>query len=168
MLPGQSCVLTTCRILSGEDYPAEGLTESPVRALAIGKAAFDLALDPAPAFRHFVFANLVGRIAEVITRMEEVAFRPVERRLEAAGLVRLGRSSLEVTDPRDLLELAAAYINDQPRPAGMADQMFCQTEGDGIPAALRKPAAWLEGCSYPGEPFSDEDILIRALGTYYR
>ncbi len=53
----------------------------------------------------------------------------------------------------------AAYINDQPRPAGMADQMFCQSEADGIPAALRKPAAWLVGCGYPGEPFSDEDIL---------
>jgi hypothetical protein len=37
--------------------------------------------------------------------------------------------------------------------------MFCHTEAAGIPAALRKPAAWLEGCSYPGEPFSDEDIL---------
>ncbi len=143
VLPGQSCVLTTCCILSGEDYPAEGFTESPVRALAIGKAAFDLALDRAPAFRRFVFANLGGRIAEVITRMEEVAFRPVERRLaayllaapgplqatpqeiavdvgtarevvsrhlkrlEAAGLVRLGRSSLEVIDLRGLLELAA-------------------------------------------------------------
>lgn len=53
----------------------------------------------------------------------------------------------------------AAYINDQPRPAGMADQMFCQTESDGIPASLRKPASWLVGCRYPGEPFSDDDIL---------
>lgn len=53
----------------------------------------------------------------------------------------------------------AVYINDQPRPDGMADQMFCHTEADGIPGALRKPASWLVGCGYPGEPFSDEDIL---------
>lgn len=144
VLPGQSCVLTTCCILSGEDYPAEGFTESAVLALALGKPAFDRALERAPAFRRFVFANLGARIAEVITRMEEVAFRPVERRLaayllaangplqathqeiavelgtarevvsrhlkrlEAAGLVRLGRSSLEVIDPHGLLELASS------------------------------------------------------------
>ncbi len=81
VLPGQSCVLTTCCILSGDDYPAEGFTESPVRALIVTKRAFDAALESAPAFRRFVFANLGGRIADVISRMEEVAFRPVERRL---------------------------------------------------------------------------------------
>jgi cytochrome c len=48
----------------------------------------------------------------------------------------------------------AAYINDQPRGAGLADQMFCHTEADGIPAPLRKPAAWPVGCNYAGEPFS--------------
>ena len=53
----------------------------------------------------------------------------------------------------------AAFINDQPRPDGMADEMFCHTETDGIPASLRKPASWLVGCVYPGEPFTDEDIL---------
>ena len=53
----------------------------------------------------------------------------------------------------------AVYINDQPRPDGMANQMFCHTEPDGIPGALRKPASWLVGCDYPGEPFTDEDIL---------
>lgn len=53
----------------------------------------------------------------------------------------------------------AAYINDQPHPDGMADEMFCQIESDGIPAALRKPASWLVGCTYISEPFSDADIL---------
>lgn len=81
VLPGQSCVLTTCCILSGDDYPAEGFTESPVRALVVNKPVFDEALESAPAFRRFVFDNLGGRIAEVIARMEEVTFRPVERRL---------------------------------------------------------------------------------------
>jgi CRP/FNR family transcriptional regulator len=145
VLPGQSCVLTTCCILSGEDYPAEGFTETPVRALAVTKPTFDRALENAPAFRRFVFANLGGRIADVIARMEEVAFRPVERRLashllsranergaihsthqeiavelgtarevvsrhlkrlEAAGLVELGRSAVRVSKPNELRCLA--------------------------------------------------------------
>lgn len=144
VLPGQSCVLTTCCILAGDAYPAEGFTEAQVRALAIPKPIFDRALEDAPGFRRFVFTNLGRRMAEVITRMEEVAFRPLERRLadwllaraavavpiaathqeiavelgtarevvsrhlkrlEAAGLVRLGRSSLEVCDPAGLQRL---------------------------------------------------------------
>ena len=92
VLPGQSCVLTTCCILSGENYPAEGFTESPVQALAISKPAFDSALEAAPAFRRFVFVNLGGRIADVIARMEEVAFRPVESRL---AMLLLSRSDSE-------------------------------------------------------------------------
>jgi thiosulfate dehydrogenase len=53
----------------------------------------------------------------------------------------------------------AAYINDQLRPAGMADQMFCHIESDGIPAALRKPASWLVGCEYEDEQFTRAEIL---------
>jgi CRP/FNR family transcriptional regulator len=90
VLPGQSCILTTCCILSGDDYPAEGFTEAPVRALAVSKPAFDRALESAPAFRRFVFSNLGARISEVIARMEEVTFRPVERRLAALLLLRSG------------------------------------------------------------------------------
>jgi hypothetical protein len=41
----------------------------------------------------------------------------------------------------------------------MADQMSCHTETDGIPGALRKPASWLVDCTYPSEPFTDEEIL---------
>ncbi len=47
----------------------------------------------------------------------------------------------------------AAFINspDKPRGAGMADEMYCHDDPDGIPSALRKPADWLVGCEYPGE-----------------
>ena len=146
--PGQSCVLTTCCMLSGQAYPAEGFTETPVTALAIPKPVFDRALETAPSLRRFVFANLGARIAEVITRMEEVALRPVEqrlaahllrateagpltathqeiaadlgtvrevvsrnlKRLEAAGLVRPGRNSVEVLDRAGLERLAGGLL----------------------------------------------------------
>ena len=58
--------------------------------------------------------------------------------------------SLSAHDALDI----AAYLNDQPRGSGMADQMFCPTESDGIPGPLRKPASWAVGCEYEGEPFS--------------
>ncbi len=146
VLPGHACVLTTCCILAGDDYPAEGFTESPVHLLSLTKPVFDRALEEAPTFRRFVFANLGQRLAGVITRMEELAFRPIERRLadflllrntedpgvpiaithqeiavelgtarevvsrhlkrmEVAGLVRLGRSTLVILDPAGLAQI---------------------------------------------------------------
>ncbi len=63
----------------------------------------------------------------------------------------------ETLSAQEALDIAV-YINNQPHPSGMADQMFCQTESDGIPAALRKPASWLVGCQYPNEPFTAEQI----------
>ena len=105
VLPGQSCVLTTCCMLSGDDYPAEGFTESPVRALIVTRAAFDKALESAPAFRRFVFVNLGGRIA----RMEEVAFRPVERRLAAFLLSRADATgNIQCTHQEIAVELGTA------------------------------------------------------------
>lgn len=64
----------------------------------------------------------------------------------------------ETLTAQEALDIAA-YINDQERPDGMADQMFCHTEPDGVPASLLKPASWLVGCRYPGEPFTDAEIL---------
>ena len=107
--PGQSCVLTTCCILAGDDYPAEGFTESPVRALVINRNAFDKAMGMAPAFRQFVFTNLGGRIADVIARMEEVAFRPVERRLASYLLSQCDSSgSIQATHQEVAAELGTA------------------------------------------------------------
>ncbi len=73
------------------------------------------------------------------------------------------RQHMPYGDPQSLsaqeaLDIAA-HINDQPRPSGLADQMFCHVDSDGIPASLRKPASWAVGCRYPGEPFSAEQIL---------
>lgn len=109
VLPGQSCVLTTCCILSGDEYPAEGFTESPVRALVVTKRAFDGALESAPVFRRFVFGNLGGRIADVIARMEEVTFRPIERRLAAFLLSRTDDAgAIQATHQEIAVELGTA------------------------------------------------------------
>ena len=58
----------------------------------------------------------------------------------------------ETLSDQDALDIAA-YINapDKARPSGMADEMYCHDDPDGIPSALRKPADWLVGCEYPGE-----------------
>jgi CRP/FNR family transcriptional regulator len=107
--PGQSCVLTTTCMLSGERYPAEGYAETAVRALAFSRPDFDRAVEESPAFRRFVFANLGQRLAEVIVRIEEVAFRPVDRRLAAFLLGQAGSgTAVTATHQAIALELGTA------------------------------------------------------------
>jgi CRP/FNR family transcriptional regulator len=81
--PGQSCILTTSCILAHEHYPAEAVTETPVQAFVISRAAFEQALNDSPVFRRFVFANLGQRLADVIQRIDAVTFQSVDRRLAA-------------------------------------------------------------------------------------
>ncbi|RMG27704.1 MAG: Crp/Fnr family transcriptional regulator [Gammaproteobacteria bacterium] len=83
---GNSCILTTSCLLGGQHYPAEGVTESEVAALVVPAARFLPALDQSRAFRKFVFANLGRRLAEVMERIEQIAFGPIDRRLAGALL----------------------------------------------------------------------------------
>ncbi len=79
--PGESCMLTTSCLLGGEPYPAKGVAESPVTVFAVSKPEFRNALAQSPAFQQFVFTKLGKRFSAVITRMSEVAFGPVARRM---------------------------------------------------------------------------------------
>jgi CRP/FNR family transcriptional regulator, anaerobic regulatory protein len=78
---GEACVLTTSCLLSRESYPAEGVAETAVRAIAIPVQYFQEGLASSAAFRAFVFASYGRRIAELIALVEEVAFGRVDVRL---------------------------------------------------------------------------------------
>lgn len=79
--PGQSCVLSTTCLLAGETYPADGITETPVRAAVIPKTQFEEALQRSPVFRRFVFASFAKRVSGFIMLLEEVAFARMDCRL---------------------------------------------------------------------------------------
>ena len=81
--PGDGCILTTTCLLSGDTFPAEGITDLPTKALALSRAEFDLALQGSPGFRHLVFANLGQRLADVISRIEQLCSPSIERHLAA-------------------------------------------------------------------------------------
>lgn len=106
---GQSCILTTSCILAGERYPADGITETPVDVFVVPRIAFEQALDRSPTFRRFVFANLGQRLAEVIRRMDAVAFQSVDRRLAAYLLSRADAAgALRATHQQIAVELGSA------------------------------------------------------------
>jgi CRP/FNR family transcriptional regulator len=90
--PGESCMLTTSCLLGRVPYPADGVTETSVSALAIESGEFRRALGESPDFRTFVFRNIGERFAEVIGRLSDVAFGSIDRRL-ATALLRKQQSS---------------------------------------------------------------------------
>jgi CRP/FNR family transcriptional regulator len=106
---GESCVLTTACLLGAARYPAEGITDTDVTAIALSAKHFNQGLDRSPAFRRFVFGNLGQRLAEVIARMEEISFAPIDARL-ASALLRLGNAQgdIELTHQALAVELGSA------------------------------------------------------------
>lgn len=78
---GESCTLTTTCLLAGNQYPAEGVTETSVEALAISLKDFNLGLSQSPDFRNFVFNTYGKRLVDVITLVGEVSFGRIDVRL---------------------------------------------------------------------------------------
>jgi len=92
---GESCVLTTACLLAYEDYSAEGLAETDIRAVAIPRVVFEDLIANSSVFRRFVFMAYSKRITDLFLVIEEVAFKRVDLRL-AQKLLDLGRTSGEV------------------------------------------------------------------------
>lgn len=78
---GQSCTLTTSCLLANNDYPAEGITETPVEALVIPLSDFTIGLEQSNDFRQFVFNTYGQRLTDVISLVSEVSFNRIDIRL---------------------------------------------------------------------------------------
>lgn len=86
---GESCVLTTACLLAYEDYSAEGIAETDVRAAAIPRQVFDELISRSKSFRRFVFSAYSQRITDLFMVIEEIAFQRMDIRL-AHKLLELG------------------------------------------------------------------------------
>ncbi|MGB7318643.1 MAG: Crp/Fnr family transcriptional regulator [Planktotalea sp.] len=85
---GQSCVLTTACLLAYDDYSAEGITETKVKAAAVPRTVFDDLVAQSKSFRDFVFAAFSKRITDLFLMIDEVAFQRLDVRL-AGVLIKL-------------------------------------------------------------------------------
>lgn len=106
---GQSCVLTTACLLAHENYSAEGIAETDVRAVAIPRAVFDDLVGQSVTFRNFVFAAYSKRITDLFQVIEDIAFQRVDIRL-AQKLVDLerGAGQIKATHQQMAAELGTA------------------------------------------------------------
>lgn len=99
---GESCVLTTACLLAYEDYSAEGIAETDVRAVAIPRQVFDDLVSQSKTFRTFIFTAYAKRITELFVVVEEIAFGRLDIRL-AQKLLDLARGKAHVKATHQLL-----------------------------------------------------------------
>ncbi len=107
---GESCILTTCCLMAGNRYEAEGVVEAELHALLVPRALFEELLDRSRAFRRIVFNSFAVRLADLLGLVSQVAFARVDVRL-AAVIVDRGRCSdglLEVRHQDLAVELGTA------------------------------------------------------------
>lgn len=98
--PGELCVLTLTSLLRGTRYPAEAVTDSPVRGLGIPAAGFLRAFSESPPFRQFVVEALAHRLHETMLCVQELAFMRLDVRLPwflCKRFQELGADTMEVT-----------------------------------------------------------------------
>lgn len=106
---GESCVMTTACLLAHEDYTAEGIAATDVKAAAIPRAVFDDLLARSPEFRNFVFHAYSRRMTDLFMIIDEVAFKRLDIRL-AQKLVELAGDDgiLKTTHQQLASELGSA------------------------------------------------------------
>ncbi len=106
---GESCILTTACLLSQDSYYAEGVTETPVTAVAVPRETFDALMARSSRFRQFVFASYSQRITDLLHVVEEVAFERIDKRLAQRLIARSGEGGELSATHQDLAsELGSA------------------------------------------------------------
>lgn len=107
--PGETCVLTTTALLSDDNYMAEGIAETPVRAIGLPVSVFRRLMAESEPFRQFVFSTFGLRVTALMQVIQGVAFGHIGPRLAAALLARAGdRGEIAATHQDLAVELGTA------------------------------------------------------------
>ena len=89
---GESCILTASCILSHVPFPAFAVGETAIEAVIIPVVDVNRWMGESAAWRGYLFSLISGRFADVISMVEEVAFRRVDRRIATLLLRRTAES----------------------------------------------------------------------------
>lgn len=81
--PGELCIVTVSCLLGGEPYPATGVAETALSAVALPRALILRLMAEHPPFREMAFNLFAERLTGLMQLVEEVAFRKLDRRLAA-------------------------------------------------------------------------------------
>ncbi len=95
---GGSCILTASCILSNNSFPALSITEEDSEVLSIPANLFKSYVNKYPVWQEYVFNLVSERLADVITIVEEIAFKNVDIRLAE----KLNQFKIEQTNPIEI------------------------------------------------------------------
>jgi CRP/FNR family transcriptional regulator len=104
---GETCALTTACLLGYEEYHAEAIAETDIRAAVIRRGVFDELIASSSEFRRFVFTTFSLRVTSVFRLIEEVVFSRVDVRL-AQLLAKSGSANIRATHQSLANELGSA------------------------------------------------------------
>lgn len=104
---GQTCILTTACLMSGEFYPAEAVAETEVKAAVLPAAHFRDLVASSDGFRRFVFEAYGRRLADLMAVIQEVAFRRIDARLAELLLGRAVAGEVAATHQELATELGS-------------------------------------------------------------
>ena len=79
--PGEYCILSLVSFLHGSSFPANAVTENQVQALVMDRNVFIRAMKRSPALCDIMMMELSHRFMEVINRVQELAFEPLDLRM---------------------------------------------------------------------------------------
>jgi CRP/FNR family transcriptional regulator len=82
---GELCIVTVSCLLGADAYPATGVAETEVTAIALPRPLFLRLTEHHPPFRQAVFHLFAERLSGLMQLVEEVTFRKLDQRL--AGLL---------------------------------------------------------------------------------
>jgi CRP/FNR family transcriptional regulator len=106
---GESCALTTACLMSYENYLAEAIAETDVRAAAIPRATFDDVIARSSEFRRFVFTAFSQRVTNLFRVIDDVLFARLDMRLADRIMTLAGNSDhVSVTQQHLASELGTA------------------------------------------------------------
>lgn len=79
--PGEFCILSLVSFLEGSTFPANAVTENQVQALTMERSIFNQAMKKSPALCDIMMLELSNRFMEMINRIQELAFEPLDIRM---------------------------------------------------------------------------------------
>jgi CRP/FNR family transcriptional regulator len=90
---GESCVLTASCIMSQNTFPAMAATETPVSAILVSPKNVREWFCKDPEWQKFIFGLLSFRLNDIITVVEEVAFKRIDVRIAEQLMRHLGQGN---------------------------------------------------------------------------
>ncbi|MEN8207507.1 MAG: Crp/Fnr family transcriptional regulator [Pseudomonadota bacterium] len=79
--PGEFCILSLVSFIQGSSFPANAVTENQVQALVMDRNLFKRTMRNSQALCDIMMMELSNRFIEVINRVQELAFEPLDIRM---------------------------------------------------------------------------------------